>query len=273
MKEIINTYKNACGFSLAEMLATLAIGAIILVAVLGVYNRALSASAAITEKIDRSKLPSEVIQRIAEDLDNIMTSGLDTTINIQNKTELGYQSAKMVIEKSFYDNKNEKQTFEKIVWQTSYDYESNTPGLILYRSYSGMALEDKLLDKQKEDWEREFFIPLTNGVTLFNIQAVKNDKPQDNWQSNSLPNAVIVTISFAEPFEMLNGNLVVPDTEKTKRTIAIDRTRRIAFGYVTNFDRDFDDINDVNDVNDSKANPQDANNPDDNFTIRDTRRR
>ncbi|MFC1738208.1 type II secretion system protein J [Planctomycetota bacterium] len=246
MKKTIKTSGNLCGFSFAEVLVALTIGAMVLVAVLSVYNRSAKSASAVREKLDSSRMPSEVLQRIAEDLDNIITDGLETNITIQNKFVDGYQSARMVIEKNFFDEENEKQTFEKIIWQTSFDFESDKPGLVLYRSHSGLDLEDRLLDKQKSDWETELFVPFCDGITLFKIQALKNDELQDSYSGESLPEAVVVTISFAEPFETLDGSLDVLETEKTKRTIAIDRTRIISFKYVTEYEQGFDDINDVN---------------------------
>ncbi|HDZ69106.1 MAG TPA: hypothetical protein ENH43_01650 [Phycisphaerales bacterium] len=93
-------------------------------------------------------------------------------------------------------------------------------------------MEDKLLDEQKESWERELFVPICDGVTFFKIQVPKGEDFLDRWTSASLPKAVVVTISFTEPFKTLDGTLDVPDAEKITRTIAIDRTRKIRFIFV-----------------------------------------
>ncbi|MHC4293498.1 MAG: hypothetical protein ACYSTX_04320, partial [Planctomycetota bacterium] len=199
---------------------------------------------------------SEVLQRIAEDLDNIITADLETTITINNKFDQGYQTSRMIIEKKFYDDNAESQTFEKIVWQSKYDFESPVPGLVIYRSHSGIILEDKLLDKQKETWESELFVPVCEGVTLFKIEAIKNKRAYDNWETNDLPYAVVATISFAEPFETLEGTLDLFEEDKTKRTIAIDRTRRMSFTYVTQYEINLDETKDVNEITE---NTQDAN--------------
>ena len=50
----------------------------------------------------------------------------------------------------------------------------------------------------------------------------------DKW-SGRLPPGIEVTISFAEPFETIDNSWEVYDDQKYKRTIAIDRTRRIKF--------------------------------------------
>ena len=227
MKKTSNTFRDKAAFSLAEVLVALTIGAMVLVAVLSIYSRAETSAAAITRKLDSSRLPSEVLQRIAEDLDRIGAPGADTKITIENKFENGFSTARLTVLKTIYNSKNEKQTFERIVWQTNYDNDANS--LVLYRSHSGIALEDKLLDEQKEDWEKELFVPICTGVTFFKIQVPTGETFQDNWTGNSLPYGIVVTISFAEPFKTLAGILDVPEDEKVIRNIAVDRTRVIKF--------------------------------------------
>ncbi len=236
MKKTANTSRDLPGFSLAEVLAALTIGAMVLVSVLGVYSRAERSAAAITRKLDSSRPACEVLQRIAEDLDGIIASSSDTKVTIENKFENGYPTARLRILKTIYDRRNKKQTFESTVWQTNYDYDAN--GLVLYRSHSGIAPEDKLLDEQKEDWERELFVPICAGVTFFKIQVPKGEDFQDKWTSSSLPSGIVVTISFAQPFKTLAGTLDVPDVEKITRTIAIDRTRKIKFIFVKKEDEE-----------------------------------
>jgi len=251
------------GFSLAEVIATLTIGSMILVAVFGIYNHASKSADAVTEKLKSSNISSEILQRIAEDIDNVIAlNSSETKITIQNKFDQGYPTSRMIIEKDIYDEANELKTFKKIIWQSTYDFESSLPGLVIYRSHSGMDLEEKLLDKQKQDWQRELFIPICEGVTFFRMQARKDNETHDTWQSQNLPDAVIATISFAEPFETLDGTFNVFDEDKTRRTIVIDRTRRIGFTYVTQYDLELTDVNDVNDANETPTNapyPDDVN--------------
>jgi prepilin-type N-terminal cleavage/methylation domain-containing protein len=216
------------GFSLAEVMAALTIGAMILVAVLGIYNSAEKSASKIMLKLDSSRLSSEVLQRIAEDLDRIISSNPDTKVKIENKLKNGFPAAKITITKTIKDSRNKEVNFEEIVWQSIYNYENPDVGLVLYRSYSGMALEDKLLDKSKDDLELERAVPICSGVTFFNITALKGDAPADKWDGPPPP-GIEVTMSFAEPFKRVNGTLDVLDEEKIKRTIAIDRTRKINF--------------------------------------------
>ncbi len=224
----IRKYKR--GFSLAEVLAALMIGAMVLIAVLGIYSRAGRSAAAITRKLDSSRLPSEVLQRIAEDLDRIIASGSDTKVTIENKLNNLYPTARLTILKNYYDKGRKPQTFEEIIWQTGYDYD--TDSLVLYRSHSGVGLEDKLLDEKRESWEKGYpFVPICDGVTFFKIQVPRGEDFLDRW-SGSPPHGIVVTISFAEPFKTVAGDLDVPDEEKITRTIAIDRTRKIRFIFV-----------------------------------------
>ncbi len=219
------------GFSLAEVLAAMMIAAMVLVAVLGIYSRAETSAAAITRKLDEFRLPSEILQRIAEDLDRMVTPGSGTRITVENKTEKGYPTARLTILDTIYDSKNKQQVFEQIIWQSSFDNDAN--GLVLYRSHTGIALEDKLLDERRESWEKAFsFVPICTGVTFFKIQVPGSKDFLDKWTSGSLPRGIVVTISFAEPFKTLTGTWDVPDVEKIMRTIAIGRTRKIRFTFV-----------------------------------------
>ena len=229
MEKIFGTSRVRTGFSLAELITSLTIGAMVLVAVLVVYNRAERSAAAVTRKLDNSRLPSEVMQRIAEDLDGVIGTGSDIKINIENKFENGFPTARLTITKIFFDSKNQEQVFESIVWQTSYDFESQFEGLVLYRSHSGIALEDKLLDSNKSAWERELFVPICSGITYFGIKVPWGQAYLDRWTSTSLPPGIEVTLSFGEPFKTVSGYLDVPDEEKIIRTIAIDRTRKLRF--------------------------------------------
>jgi prepilin-type N-terminal cleavage/methylation domain-containing protein len=234
MKDVFYKTGGQCkGFSLAEVLAALTIGAMILVSVLGIYNRLERCATAVTDRLDSSRLASEVLQRIAEDLDKVTLSGTDTRITVANKLDNLYQTARLEILKTIYDGKNQKQTFEKIVWQTSFDYESAADGLVLYRSYTGISDEDKVLDKSRASWEKNFsFVPICTGVTVFKIQIPQGEVLRNEWRNDSPPKGLVVTVSFAEPFKTVEGSLDVLDEEKTIRTIAVDRTRKVNFKLV-----------------------------------------
>jgi prepilin-type N-terminal cleavage/methylation domain-containing protein len=63
MKKAFGTSRAPSGFSLAEVLTALMIGAMVLVAVLGIYGRAERSAAAVTRKLDSLRLPSESLLR------------------------------------------------------------------------------------------------------------------------------------------------------------------------------------------------------------------
>lgn len=250
---------------MAEMLAALVIGSMILIAVLGVYNRLENSANAVIGKLDDSRLPREVLQLIAEDLDRVITDSKDVKITFQNKNESdGYHSAQLVISRTYDDKNSNVQDFEEIIWQTGFDYESFTDGLVLYRSHSGLVLEDKLLDELREDWQRGLFVPVCSGVTFFQIQAATRTRPIDRWTSSNLPRNIIVTISFAQPVENFAGQWEVPDSEKITRTIAIDRSRKVRFEIVKkDYDVDFNLVgtieSDANELEDITTDVNDSN--------------
>jgi len=239
-KVVSGTNRMPRGLSLAELLAALTIGAMITVAVLAIYHRAEKSATAMTRKLDDSRLPGEVLQRIAEDLDNIISSNSDAKITIENKFEnvaaVGLiPAARLIITRTIQDSKDNEQKYEEIIWQSSYDFQSAGNGLILYRSHGGMNMEDKVLEKYKDDVTRELFVPICGGVTFFNIIALAGKEPVARWDG-APPRGIVVTISFAEPYKKVDGTLDVLDEEKITRTIAIDRTRKIRFDTSTSGD-------------------------------------
>lgn len=239
--------KSRKAFSLAETIVALTVGSMILITVLVIYNRIEKAANAVERKLDSTHLPSEVLQRIAEDLDRIAGDDKAVRITVKNKYSELYASAQLTISKTIYDKNNKKKVLEEIIWQSSYDYDSNAEGLVLYRSYSGIAAEDKLLDDNRQDWEKDYsFVPVCSGVTFFRIEIAdskfksqvdedqifelelpEEEELQKEWSKESLPNGLVLTISFAEPFKEVDGTFNVEEDQKIKRTIAIDRTRKI----------------------------------------------
>jgi hypothetical protein len=208
-------------------------GAMLLVSVIAIYARAERTAAAVSRKLSDSWVASEVFQLIAEDLDKVIATGPDTTITVENGFDHLYPTARLEISKTIYNKKNQKQTFEQIIWQASYDFDSDTEGLVLYRSHSGMTLEDKLLDKKRASWEKEYpFIPVCSGVTFFEIKVPRSGILVDKWKEPVLPGAVAITISFSAPFETESGGYDVGEGGKITRTIAVDRTRKVKFRII-----------------------------------------
>lgn len=255
---LLGSTKSRPAFSLAETIAVLVITALTMLASLTIYNRVKDATAAVNTTLDRDGVAMEILQRIAEDLDRMAFSGVGTTISIENRFDSsGYTIARLTIRNVVYGENNRPRIFEKIVWQTYYDFFNDS--LILYRSHNGVNLEDKVItdDAQIEMKEenRDFFIPLCTGITFFKIQVPvikvfgenailpgleeivqvpeEEEKFLDKWGGNKLPGAVTVTISFAEPYQAVTGELDVPESEKITRTIAIDRTRKIKYRFIS----------------------------------------
>jgi prepilin-type N-terminal cleavage/methylation domain-containing protein len=233
LKMTYGIYRIRRGYSLAEVLAALTIGSLVMVAVLGVYHRAEKSVAAVTRKLDGSRLPGEVLQRIAEDLDNVISSGSDAKISIDNKFEniaagIRVPAARLIITRTVEDSKDKEQIFKEIIWQSSFDLQGASNSLTLYRSAGGLDMEDNVLERNKEDFEREAFVPICSGVTFFKIEAMAGREPMQRWNGTP-PRGIIITISFAEPYKKVDGTFDVPEEEKITRTIAIDRTRKIRF--------------------------------------------
>lgn len=230
MKTVSGKRRLLCpGYSLGEMLAALVIGSMVLTAILSIYGRANHASEAVARKIDSPALASEVLQLIAEDLDRLVGSS-NATVQIQNGFDNGFPRAQLILRRTFHDTQNKEQTLDEIIWRAGYDYESGAPGLVVYRSFSGLAPEDRLLDSKRQALEKNYpFIPICRGVTFFRIEAVNEDRLVDTWPGPSLPPGVKVSLSFSRPHETVRGTLDVDEAERTSRTIAVDRTRAIAF--------------------------------------------
>ncbi len=244
-------------FSLVEIVVVLLITAMIMLASFTIYGRVKAATAAVNATLDRNVVPTEILQRIAEDLDRLASPGFGTTISIDNKFDSsGYNIARLIIQNTVYGEKNRERVFEKIVWQTHYHFFEDS--LILYRSHNGYNLEDKVItdDVQIEMKEggNDYFIPLCTGITFFKIQVPvvkvfgedvklpgldemvevpeEEEKFLDKWGGNKLPKAVTITIAFAQPYQAVTGELDVLESEKITRTIAIDRTRKIKYRFV-----------------------------------------
>jgi len=252
MKKATRKVCNLKAFSLVELLATVVISSMILIAVIGTYIHVQRSSAAITAKFDSAKLPRDILQLITEDLDEIIANIQDVQISFQNKKDQnGYNQAKLEITKFITDKANIQVPFEKIVWQSAYDYDSDSPGLVLYRSRDGLGMEDKLLEQVKQPLERGLFVPVCPAVTLFQVQSGIGTNLADNWNAAALPPNIVVTISFAQPVEVSPNYWEIPETQKTTKTIVIDRTKKIPF-VIEHKEYQVDANNDSNNIENTK---------------------
>ncbi|MHC4211995.1 MAG: hypothetical protein ACYSWP_01355 [Planctomycetota bacterium] len=235
---------------MAEVLASVVIGSIVLVAMVQIHSQAERNAAAAFRRLDATRLPAEILQLIAEDLDRIVGSGTETRISINNKPIEGYASSQLTIRNTMTDEKNRVKEFETVIWQGSYDLESGYDGLVLYRGQKGIIPSDKLLDSQRESWESSYpFVPVCEGITYFTIMVPQGDQLLARWGGDKLPKSIIVTISFAEPVELEDGTVDVPEEEKFTRIIAIDRTRKINFSLIRERREDYDDDDEESDPN------------------------
>lgn len=236
-------WRRPYGFSLGEMLATVIIGTMILTAILSIYGRANRAASAVLAKIESPALASEVLQLIAKDVDRTLGAD-DVVVQIRNGIDNGFARAELVLRRVFHDKDNKEQVLEEITWRAGYDGEGDTPGLVIYRSREGMGLEDKLLEDQRESWEKNYpFVPICRGATFFQVQAYKGDGLVDQWPLSAPPSGVKVTIAFAEPYQTLRGTRDVSDEEKISRTLVINAMRKIRFALDSSEDLNQPDVN------------------------------
>lgn len=242
-----NSRNNSSGFTLVETLVVLVLAAMILTAVLGIYQQVRASAAAIVGRLEQNRLSAEVLQKIAEDVDRLAAPGFEATINFRNKLDNGYRSAQLVLENSYYGNNDRKMTYERIVWQTSYDVYSDS--LILYRLHDGINVEDKIIEKNPDDSASAgLFIPVAVGLTHFELKAQQGVDVLGAWTAPTLPKAVRVGLSFDLPRELDDGSVSVPEELMSYRTIAVDRTRMIPYEFVKkNFALPDEDPNDVQD--------------------------
>jgi hypothetical protein len=92
---------------------------------------------------------------------------------------------------------------------------------------------------------------------LFRIEVPQGETSIDQWTGEALPPAVKVTLSFAQPYKTVTGTFDVPEQDKLVRTIAIDRTRKLAFNIPALDANQSADANGKSDANQ----PTDANQP------------
>ena len=264
----MSTVKRRKAFTLIEAITVLVIVAMISVAAINVYARIKKTTESIESRLDKDTLITEVLQRIAEDLDRLAAPGLDTIISIRNKSDSGVEISRMIIENRIVDKDDKPKTFEKITWQSAYDFFQES--IVIYRSHSGITSEDKVFHEKidEADYSRELFIPLCSGITLFKIEALRNETTISQWGSSELPKAIVVSISNSPLYQTLTGEWEIPESEIIKRTIAVDRTRKIKFLFIKQeFDpndvlEDMEEL-DETDTDSEETEPEEPNQPSD----------
>ena len=144
--------------------------------------------------------------------------------------EDGYPTALIKLTTVIKDKKQVNQVLEEIVWQANVDIQTNR--LVLYRSHTGLLVEDKLLDRDRDEVETLYpFVPVCGGLTAFRVEVKQGDEWTDflSGSDRSLPNGIRITLSDAQAEKNVQGEWEVPEEDLVTRTIAIDRTRVLKF--------------------------------------------
>ncbi len=228
-------------FTLVETLVVLLLSAMIITATLAVYQRVRAATIVIGQRMSEHRLQDEILQKIAEDIDRLAAPGFEATIKFRNRQVRGtdgltYQSAELILNNSYYGNSDKKDIYEEIVWRTAYDTAEET--MILYRMHRGLNAEDPLFANKPNQLEStldkslERYIPVSAGVTFFDLRTQQGENILGSWTSETLPKAVRIGLSFALPEELEDGEVAVPDEEVMYRTVAVDRSRMIPYSFV-----------------------------------------
>jgi prepilin-type N-terminal cleavage/methylation domain-containing protein len=232
------------GLTLVELVISILIAGIMMVSLFAIYSHARMTADGISQSLDKSELPDRILQLIAQDVDRLCADTDDLIIQPELKSENGLVSSRLYLQSQIYDSTMKPVPYERIIWETRYDSESQS--MILYRSHSGLVSEDNLLESQRTAEEARAFVPLCSGLTYFKITRI----PTGGF---GLPNQLIVSLSFAEP-EKEGGENVIPPEQIVTRTIAANRLRKI--GYI------FTEPNLAEPGNDGEPNaPADANAP------------
>lgn len=224
------------GHTLAEVLMALIVAAAVLTAVLAVHGRVQQSAEAIEKDLGQFSLPQEVLQLIAEDLDNKIVPKTDagdnseanTRVQLYSKYDNGFSVAQLKITTTMKDEQWDDRVMEEIIWQADVDPFTNR--IVLYRSHSGLILEDKLLDQKRDPVEKFYpFVPVCGGLSLFRVEARVGENWVLQWTGDALPTGIRVTLSDAEPHRTVQGQWEVDEEDLMVRTMAIDRTRKIKF--------------------------------------------
>jgi prepilin-type N-terminal cleavage/methylation domain-containing protein len=238
------------GFTLIETLTVLAITAVLLTAVLQMYHHVRRGVSRLAGHLDENRLAREVLQKIAEDIDRLAAPGFDAKMELRNKYDNGHNAAQLILENNYYGKGTPPtaEVYERIVWQTSWDPFSQA--LTLYRMHEGVNREDKVLGGGSDAGDQGgLFVPVTDGVTHFEMAAVQGEQWAPTWATETLPTAVRIGLSFSPLEQLPEGRLGVPEEKVFYRTVAVDRTRFIPYQFVARtLDAEPLDADDPNDV-------------------------
>ena len=252
--------KNNRALTLLEVLVALVIGSLVIIVSATLLTRSTKTFKSIESALDENTLPREILHMIAKDVEDVVSPGADAFLHVQNKTYKGHNETRLEITSRVYDKKRTPVILKRVVWQSKYD-----PGLdriVLYRSRSGLATADVILDTQaREHPDSLVFVPLTDELTYFKVFIGNmQEEPLSQWLSSRLPEAIKVEMSFAQPIDTITKEQEFAPEDLLSRTIVVDMTRRISFIVPDIKDYEKNNLEDPNDV-DKKASDQE--NPED----------
>ncbi len=233
------------------------IGSLIIVVSAALLIRSTKTFKSIESVLDENTLPREILHMISQDVEDIVSPGADVFLHVQNKTYKGHNETRLEITSRVYDKKRTPVILKRVVWQSKYD-----PGLdriVLYRSRSGLAAADAILDTQaRENPDSLVFVPLTDELTYFKIFVGNmQEEPLSQWLSSRLPEAIRIEMSFAQPIDSITNEQKFAPEDVLSRIIVVDMTRRISFTVPDIKDYDKNNIEEPNDV-DRKAGNQES---------------
>ncbi|AQQ09380.1 Type II secretory pathway, component PulJ [Sedimentisphaera cyanobacteriorum] len=219
------------GLTLLELLAALAVTSIILITMVTLLYASQNTLKTINTELDASTRSQEILQKIAEDINEFAAEGENVTFKLESKNTPEGLLYRFEMTNYFNTTSNQKDVFKKVVWQSDFDVMLGT--FVIYRSRSGMQLEDSVVStEQKQNPEREIYVPVTTGATYFSLQAYDNDKLLDEWKDDDMPGAMFIGVSFDPPVELITGEVVVPEEDRFYRTVSVSRARNYDFKFV-----------------------------------------
>jgi hypothetical protein len=129
--------------------------------------------------------------------------------------------------------------------------------MTLYRSHSGLNLEDAVVDNMRSgDTPLDVFVPVCPGLTFFGVYALTGaEEPETQWQKQVMPNGILLQVSLAPMVQMEDGSFVLPEQSIVSRAVAVDRTRSINYKVGQKL-ADYSDPNTISKADPNKIIPQ-----------------
>ncbi len=228
-------------FSLVELLSALFIVSLMVIGLAIVYTNSVDAITAIDNELESSFGTTNIVHLIAEDISKVSSLDTDTSLRLESKNVDGFTLYRLEIISKIYDNNGEQIEFKKVIWQSDYDFE--TDSITLYRCMTGMGVEDPILSTQaRNNPESDIFVPVCTGLTHFTMQVPRitntsqgiEENYLDSWEKDEeMPGAIVVELSFREPVEYVTGEVEVLPEDITTRWVSVNRSRDYKFKFVS----------------------------------------